>query len=195
VAGVSGLVLALYRNDALLGLAHSAGLDARYLRVEHALGSPGFGTPRSLDALRYVPPAVAATPEVPTAASKVERPPSENKEEAEAKPSAGLEPAESGAAATQPLRAEGKARNPAATPAAKVRAVASPKAVATAPKGAHAAAKHDAAEPPAVSLADEPAEKHSASKKKEKDAEAKPDAPPSLSLDDAIKASMEKKKH
>ena len=198
VAGVSGFVLALYRNDALLGLAHSAGLDAQYLRVEHALGSPGFGTPRSLDASRYVPPAVAATPEVPSADSKVGLPPSERKEEAEAKPSTGAEPTESGAAASEPLRAEAKAGNPVATPAAKVRAVASPKPVAVAPKRAHAAAKQDAAEPPVISLADEsanespPPKKDSASKKKEKDAEAKQDTPPALSLDDAIKASMKK---
>ncbi|HEX7670395.1 MAG TPA: hypothetical protein VF395_12455, partial [Polyangiaceae bacterium] len=65
---VLGFVVTLYRNDALLGLAHAAGLDASYLRLEHALGSPGFGTPRSLDVLRHVPVVAAAA--LPAEAAK-----------------------------------------------------------------------------------------------------------------------------
>lgn len=174
LVGVTGLVVSLYRNDLLPALSHSAGLDAQYARVEHALGSPSFGTPRSLDALVYVPP-VAEAPAAPS-------------NPAEPTPTAAVEARETGAtaAAARPPDVE-----------AKPRAGVPRKSMAIASKRASPAAKPEAKEASAISLEEEPvkdapAEKHSA-KKKDKEAAATADAPPALSLDDAIKASMKKK--
>ncbi|WP_437549626.1 DUF4339 domain-containing protein [Sorangium sp. So ce367] len=48
---VAGLVVTLYRNDVLLDAARSSGHQGVYLKVETALGGPGFGTPRSIEKL------------------------------------------------------------------------------------------------------------------------------------------------
>jgi hypothetical protein len=49
--GIAGLVFSLYRNDVLLRLAQQSGMEERYLDLEHRLlGTPGWGTPRSLAA-------------------------------------------------------------------------------------------------------------------------------------------------
>jgi hypothetical protein len=47
-AVLAGAVVTLYRNDLLRDLAHRAGQDAAYERLEVALGGPAFGTPRSV---------------------------------------------------------------------------------------------------------------------------------------------------
>jgi hypothetical protein len=49
VASVAGLFLSLYRNDVLLAAARRGGWEPRYLALEaRMLGTPGWGTPRSL---------------------------------------------------------------------------------------------------------------------------------------------------
>jgi hypothetical protein len=48
---VVGLSLTLYRNDLLRDAASSAGMTSNYQKLESALGGPGFGTPRAVDAL------------------------------------------------------------------------------------------------------------------------------------------------
>lgn len=48
---VLGLGLTLYRNDLLRDAAASAGMSSNYQKLESALGGPGFGTPRSVEAL------------------------------------------------------------------------------------------------------------------------------------------------
>ena len=50
-AVVTGTLVTLYRNDVLRKAAVSAGLEKNYLKVESALGGPGFGTPRAVSAL------------------------------------------------------------------------------------------------------------------------------------------------
>ncbi|AUX22546.1 hypothetical protein SOCEGT47_030490 [Sorangium cellulosum] len=52
---VAGLLVTLYRNDVLLDAARAAGQESAYLRLESALGGPGFGTPRSLEKLGAAP--------------------------------------------------------------------------------------------------------------------------------------------
>lgn len=65
VAGLAGLGFSLYRNDVLLGMARSGGWETRYLALEaRLLGTPGWGTPRSLSAKLQ-----SATPERVEAAS------------------------------------------------------------------------------------------------------------------------------
>jgi hypothetical protein len=48
LAIAAGLLLTLHRNDLLRPMAASAGTEATYQKVESALGSPGFGTTRSV---------------------------------------------------------------------------------------------------------------------------------------------------
>jgi hypothetical protein len=48
-AVLAGAAVTLYRNDLLRDLAHRAGQDAAYERLEVALGGPAFGTPRSVE--------------------------------------------------------------------------------------------------------------------------------------------------
>ncbi len=49
VAGVAGTLFSLYRNDVLLAQARSRGVERQYLALERSLlGSPGWGTPRSM---------------------------------------------------------------------------------------------------------------------------------------------------
>lgn len=51
IAVLAGTGLTLYRNDMLRQLAVSAGQERTYLRMEAALGGPGFGTPRAVESL------------------------------------------------------------------------------------------------------------------------------------------------
>jgi hypothetical protein len=46
-----GLLVTLHRNGALAALSASAGQSAAYQSFEAALGGPGFGTPRAVEAL------------------------------------------------------------------------------------------------------------------------------------------------
>jgi hypothetical protein len=50
LAFVAGIGVTLYRNDVVHQAAISAGREATYLRMESALGGPGFGTPRAVQA-------------------------------------------------------------------------------------------------------------------------------------------------
>jgi hypothetical protein len=61
-AALAGLVVTLYRNDVLHSAARSAGLESAYLKLESALGGPGFGTPRALEELRPAAAAAAMSP-------------------------------------------------------------------------------------------------------------------------------------
>jgi hypothetical protein len=56
LAALLGLLVVLHRNGALAALLASPGRPSAYDGVEAALGGPGFGTPRAVDAL------VAKTP-------------------------------------------------------------------------------------------------------------------------------------
>jgi hypothetical protein len=49
LAAVAGLVITLYRNDMLIAGARTVGQEATYLKLESALGGPGFGTPRAVE--------------------------------------------------------------------------------------------------------------------------------------------------
>jgi len=51
LAALLGLLLALQRNGVLAALCGSAGQTATYVSLEAALGGPGFGTVRAVDAL------------------------------------------------------------------------------------------------------------------------------------------------
>jgi len=57
LAVLLGLLVTLHRNGALHALSASAGEG-----LEQALGGPGFGTPRAVDALVAKTPKVAGTP-------------------------------------------------------------------------------------------------------------------------------------
>lgn len=99
VAGVAGLLFSLYRNDVLFNEARRRGMEKPYLALEHRLlGTPGWGTPRSLlvakelgnstgaaltapAALTVTSPASAPAPSVVASQPAVAR-------EVEAKPSA-----------------------------------------------------------------------------------------------------------
>jgi hypothetical protein len=50
-AFVAGAIVASYRNDLVHGGARAVGLERAFLRLEAALGGPGFGTPRAVERL------------------------------------------------------------------------------------------------------------------------------------------------
>ena len=50
-AFVAGAIVASYRNDVLRHGARAVGLEPAFLRVEQALGGPGFGTPHAIERL------------------------------------------------------------------------------------------------------------------------------------------------
>jgi hypothetical protein len=80
VGAVAGGLVALYRNDVFRELARRAGQESRYLAVESSLvGTPGWGTPRSMEPVLAETGAVSApaapTTEAPSPAEAVaERP-------------------------------------------------------------------------------------------------------------------------
>jgi hypothetical protein len=74
LAAVAGLVITLYRNDVLHAGARTVGQESTYLKLESALGGPGFGTPRFVEPMAKAAaalPAIAPLP-VPTTTSKVD---------------------------------------------------------------------------------------------------------------------------
>jgi hypothetical protein len=82
LAVVVGLTITLYRNNLLYAGARSVGQEATYLKLEAALGGPGFGTPRAVesiaraaDALPDIPP-----PPAPTSTSTSEASSSESRQ-------------------------------------------------------------------------------------------------------------------
>lgn len=195
-AGVLGLVLTLYRNDVFYGLTHSSRWEHSYLGLESALGSPGFGTPRSLDAMIHKASA-ATSAEAPSALVNVVN------QAAEPKPSAPI--AQAAAPAAAPAQGAAEEADPAPSPGAKARA--KPAAIASRhgrPAATHAAAESEEA-PPKKAAAPEPDEelpkktsvfglppKAEAKKAEAKKASESKDTAPNLNLNDAIKASMEK---
>jgi hypothetical protein len=64
LAAIVGLTVTLYRNELLYAGARTVGQESNYLRLEAALGGPGFGTPRAVDSMAK---AAAALPELPPA--------------------------------------------------------------------------------------------------------------------------------
>jgi hypothetical protein len=60
LAVVAGLAITLYRNGVLRDLAVSTRQETAFLSLESALGGPGFGTPRAIDALPKATTAAAA---------------------------------------------------------------------------------------------------------------------------------------
>jgi hypothetical protein len=48
LAAIVGLTITLYRNEVLYAGARTVGQEAAYLKLEQALGGPGFGTPRAV---------------------------------------------------------------------------------------------------------------------------------------------------
>lgn len=68
VAGVLGLLFSLYRNDVLLEQARRRGMEKPYLALERRLlGTPGWGTPRSLATSAELLSASAVAPEASVA--------------------------------------------------------------------------------------------------------------------------------
>jgi hypothetical protein len=51
LAALLGLAVTLQRQGALAAMFAAAGQSATYANFEAALGGPGFGTPRAVDAL------------------------------------------------------------------------------------------------------------------------------------------------
>jgi hypothetical protein len=73
--GIAGSLVALYRNDVLLELSRRVGQESRYFQLEQYLGmSPGWGTPRSMQAVLEGQPATAEQPVGLAAAVPGERP-------------------------------------------------------------------------------------------------------------------------
>ena len=201
-AGAAGLLTQSLYPERVYGLMHSSRWQDQYLALERAFGSPAFGTPRSLDALVHLRPTttLAEAPTVPVNAVNQAAPP---------KPSGAITPSEAAAPALEPGRTaatESADADPA--PGAKGRA----KSVAIASRHGRPAAKHAAADseeaPPQKAAAPEPDEelpkksnpfglpaKTDAKKADAKKAPEPKDTGPTMGLDDAIKASMEKKGH
>jgi hypothetical protein len=64
LAAIVGLTITLYRNELLYAGARTVGQESNYLRLEAALGGPGFGTPRAVESMAK---AAAALPDLPPA--------------------------------------------------------------------------------------------------------------------------------
>jgi hypothetical protein len=69
-----GLGVTLYRNDVVHAAANSMGQTATFLKLETALGGPGFGTPRAVEKMMTRPkleaePVAATTPAATTTAA------------------------------------------------------------------------------------------------------------------------------
>jgi len=132
VGAIVGGVVALYRNDVLLELARRAGQESRYLEVEKSfVGSPGWGTPRSMEpvlkgeASETAPAGIATStsdtpPSVSTAAAVAAAPvepstPSPVEAKAPTSPvAAPSEPARAAAPAAEASRPEAAPAHPAA---------------------------------------------------------------------------------
>jgi hypothetical protein len=67
---IVGVAVTLYRNAVVHAAAGSMGQTASYMKLESALGGPGFGTPRMVDQMTARPPAEDTTmltaPALPT---------------------------------------------------------------------------------------------------------------------------------
>jgi hypothetical protein len=73
--GIAGGLIALYRNDVLLELSRRVGQESRYFQLEQYLGmNPGWGTPRSMQAVLEGQPVAAEQPVGLAATTLAERP-------------------------------------------------------------------------------------------------------------------------
>jgi hypothetical protein len=72
LAAIVGIVVTLYRNEVLFAGAKTVGQESAYLKLEQALGGPGFGTPRAVEPMAKAAALLAeiAPPPAPTSASK-----------------------------------------------------------------------------------------------------------------------------
>src|SRR5690349_14389850 len=126
VGGVCGAFVAAYRNDVFLELSRRVGMESRYLAAEQYLvGTPGWGTPRSMGPVlnpgetaaattgEAAPPAPSTAVE-PAVAAPVPAAPVE-----EHAPSRAAEPASAPTPAAAPTVAAAPASNPVAPVALK----------------------------------------------------------------------------
>lgn len=65
LAAIVGLTVTLYRNDVLHAGARTVGQEANYLKLEQALGGPGFGTPRAVEPMAKAAAALAEIAPLP----------------------------------------------------------------------------------------------------------------------------------
>lgn len=127
---VVGLAVTLYRNDVVHAAASSVGQTGTFLKLESALGGPGFGTPRAVEMMMTRPkieaesvtaPAATTTaaatsaPEAPAPVAEAPRPssPEPAKEPVKAaEPSPAPKAAPARAAATPVARSGGSSPDP-----------------------------------------------------------------------------------
>ncbi len=113
-AAIAGSIAALYRNDVFRDLAKRAGQEKRYLAAEQYLvGSPGWGTPRSMEpVLAGTEPATADPADLPVAPPVAASPPGAER------PAVVSPPAEAAAApiAAPPAAAPAVVQAPAPSP-------------------------------------------------------------------------------
>lgn len=76
LAAIIGVVVTLYRNDVLHAGARTVGQEAAYLKLEAALGGPGFGTPRAVEPMAKAAAALPDLPPPPAPTSTAAREPS-----------------------------------------------------------------------------------------------------------------------
>ena len=82
LGAVGGVLFALYRNDVLVTIARGAGVEAQYRSLEHRFeqrfGTPGWGTPRSIELPKETPVAAplaaSPTPKADEAAASAKQP-------------------------------------------------------------------------------------------------------------------------
>jgi hypothetical protein len=72
-AFAAGLAVTLYRNDIVHAAARNIGQESTYLKLEHALGGPSFGTPRAVETMAAAAAAIATSPS-PSPSSPVAAP-------------------------------------------------------------------------------------------------------------------------
>jgi hypothetical protein len=65
-AFAAGLAVTLYRNDIVHAAARNIGQEATYLKLEHALGGPSFGTPRAVETMAAAAAAITTTSPSPS---------------------------------------------------------------------------------------------------------------------------------
>ncbi len=65
LAAIVGLTITLYRNDVLHAMSRTVGQEAAYLKLEQALGGPGFGTPRAVEPMAKAAAALAEITPLP----------------------------------------------------------------------------------------------------------------------------------
>ena len=69
LAAIVGLVITLYRNNMIHAGAQTVGQEAAYLKLETALGGPGFGTPRAVEPMAKAAAALQEIAPLPVSTS------------------------------------------------------------------------------------------------------------------------------